>query len=338
MATFNPVSSTPAAQRPIRSRRRWRNLGFVFIALLSVLAAGSLIGFRNDIGAARARALSGSTIVRTDCGLIEYATTGSGDPVLSIHGTGGGWDQGLSLADGLVAHGYRVIAPSRFGYLRTPMAPDASPQKEADQFRCLLDSLGLERVSVISASAGAAPALQFALRYPERVSSLVLLVPGPGGLGNPDPPAGVPPFIFNVVLGSDLPFWVAMKIWPKSMLSIVAVPAALVPTLAPEDRKQLNETIAMLLPVTSRRQGILYDARVQGSTPRFELERITVPTLLVSAEDDLYKTLPTARTAAAAIPGARLIEYQTGGHLLLGRDKELWPEVANFMRAALPIE
>jgi dienelactone hydrolase len=36
-----------------------------------------------------------------------------------IHGTGGGFDQGLLFARRLVDAGYRVIAPSRFGYLRS---------------------------------------------------------------------------------------------------------------------------------------------------------------------------------------------------------------------------
>jgi pimeloyl-ACP methyl ester carboxylesterase len=39
-----------------------------------------------------------------------------------------------------------------------------------------------------------------------------------------------------------------------------------------------------------------------------------VPTLVISARDDLFNTLPAAEFAASAIPNAKLIVYETGGH------------------------
>ena len=62
------------------------------------------------------------------------------------------------------------------------------------------------------------------------------------------------------------------------------------------------------------------------------LERVTTPTLLLSAEDDLYQTLPVARQMAKRIPDATLIEFKTGGHFLAGHAKEIWPQVAAFLR------
>jgi hypothetical protein len=60
------------------------------------------------------------------------AEKGSGIPLLSIHGAGGGYDQGLANAAGFVGAGFRIIAPSRFGYLGTPVPPDISPAAQAD--------------------------------------------------------------------------------------------------------------------------------------------------------------------------------------------------------------
>ncbi len=54
-----------------------------------------------------------------------------GPPLLMVHGSGGGFDQGLDFARTLVPDGYRVIVPSRFGYLRTPLPADASPMAQA---------------------------------------------------------------------------------------------------------------------------------------------------------------------------------------------------------------
>jgi 2-hydroxy-6-oxonona-2,4-dienedioate hydrolase len=97
---------------------------------LSFAIAGALLAgfgvlvyskYSRDIRAARTRISSGSKLVDTPCGPIEYAEAGNGPPVLVIHGAGGGFDQGLELAQPLIDAGFRVIAVSRFGYLRTPM-------------------------------------------------------------------------------------------------------------------------------------------------------------------------------------------------------------------------
>jgi pimeloyl-ACP methyl ester carboxylesterase len=90
--------------------------------------------------------------VQTSCGPIEYATAGNGPPVLVIHGAGGGFDQGLAFGADLAVAGFRVIAMSRFGYLRTPLLADASPAAQADAHASLLDALDVPRASIIGGS------------------------------------------------------------------------------------------------------------------------------------------------------------------------------------------
>ena len=88
--------------------------------------------FQRDIHSARKRISVGSQLVETPCGQIEYGVTGNGSLALVVHGAGGGYDQGLDLAEPLIWSGWRVIAMSRFGYLRTPLPTDASPAGQAD--------------------------------------------------------------------------------------------------------------------------------------------------------------------------------------------------------------
>ena len=94
-----------------------------------------------------------------------------------IHGTGGGFDQGLRFAAALGQRGHRIISPSRFGYLRSDFPVDPSLANQADAFVALLDHLNINRLSVIGGSAGALSATAFALRHPDRCAALVLLVP-----------------------------------------------------------------------------------------------------------------------------------------------------------------
>ena len=96
----------------------------------------------------------GSRVVETDCGPIEYARVGDGYPVLVVHGNAGGFDQGLLLANRTIDPQFQVIAPSRFGYLRSPMPANASVALQADAFACLLDSLAIKRAAVVAYSAG----------------------------------------------------------------------------------------------------------------------------------------------------------------------------------------
>jgi pimeloyl-ACP methyl ester carboxylesterase len=296
-----------------------------------VLAVVTYFTYRRDLAAACARALSASRILETARGPIEYGTLGEGSPVLVLHGTSGGWDQGIASARGLVSHGFQLIAPSRFGYLRTPMPADPSPQAEADTWVTFLDTLKIERLPVIAFSAGAAPAVQLVLRYPDRVSALVLIVPGAGGLCA-EPAVAPPPALLDALYRFDFPMWALMRIAPGIMHRLVAVPASLVRSLMPEDKARLDEAVKMILPVSSRRLGVLNEGKTQGSARQYALDRVSVPTLFISADDDLYRTLPNARHAARLIPHAKLIEFPTGGHLLLGRSHEVWPTVATFLR------
>src|SRR6185437_10724401 len=142
-----------------------RHIGLVACALLALL---SLTGctwlvppYGRDLEAARLRIASGSQVADTRCGPIEYAIQGEGPPLLVVHGADGGFDQGLMIGAPLAKAGYQVIAVSRFGYLRTPLPQDASPEAQADAYACLLDSLGVARADVLGASAGSPSALQF---------------------------------------------------------------------------------------------------------------------------------------------------------------------------------
>jgi pimeloyl-ACP methyl ester carboxylesterase len=151
--------------------------------LLGSALAGVLVGagglatwraFEADLARARARvAAAGSQIADSRHGPVEYAIAGAGTRVLMIHGAGGGFDQGLAIAEPLVARGRQVVAPSRFGYLRSAFPSDPSPENQADAFVDLLDVLEIDRLPVIGVSAGALSAQALAIRHPERCAALV---------------------------------------------------------------------------------------------------------------------------------------------------------------------
>jgi pimeloyl-ACP methyl ester carboxylesterase len=138
---------------------------------------------QRDIHAAQQRIASDEKrkIVETPCGPIEYAVEGpeDGPPLLVVHG---GFDQGLLIGKPLVERGFRVIAPSRFGFLSTPLPPNnnnpVSLSSQADAHACLLDALKIHQVAgVVGVSTGAASLLKFVQRYSNCSKALVIWSP-----------------------------------------------------------------------------------------------------------------------------------------------------------------
>jgi 2-hydroxy-6-oxonona-2,4-dienedioate hydrolase len=319
----------------MRSTSRKFVVGALAIAL--AIAAIILTSYRRDLTKARQRIAEQSQIAPTRCGPIEYAIRGAGPPVLVVHGAGGGFDQGLLMSQRLAEQGFRTIGVSRFGYLGTPMPRDASPEAQADAHVCLLDALKVDQVAVLGASAGAPSSLQLAIRHPERVNALIVLVPaiympGAGGAGT-RVPKGLETII-NTALKWDLPFWLASHMARRSMIRIMlGTPTELVANANARDQAEVDVMLGSILPVRDRRLGLLNETQVTTSLPRYALEEIRVPTLLVSAQDDLYGTYERARYTAGQIPGARFVGYPTGGHLLVGRTDALTAEMVTLLRA-----
>ncbi len=118
-----------------------------------------------------------ATTVSTAQGPVEYCDSGSGLPILYFHGTGITSEVIPTLEAPLLADGFRLVVPNRPGYGRTPLLPDSSTVGCANRAAALLDQLGIDRISVMGSSGGAAFALSFAATHPSRTLSLVLLCP-----------------------------------------------------------------------------------------------------------------------------------------------------------------
>lgn len=305
----------------------------------ALLAGGAVHrSFRVDLRAARERLAGRSRIVATRFGALEYAEEGAGAPVVMVHGTGGGFDQGLEFAAPLAGR-FRVVAPSRFGYLRSAFPDDPSPEHQADAFADLLDALGLDRVAIIGGSAGALSAMQFAIRHPERCSALVAMVPAAYAPGRPpvDPPDPMAAAIIEHALKSDFLFWAGMTLNEDAMIrSLLATDPALVAAAGPGEQARVRAILRHILPVSLRAEGLLNDARLAYDPAPMPLEKIRAPTLALSLEDDRFQTLDAARHIAAVVPGAVLVSYPTGGHVWVGRNEEVFAAVEDFLESATP--
>lgn len=310
----------------------------VLILAVLGLAASVLIGWRfnRDMALATSRAAQGGVLLPTRCGPIEYQEAGSGVPLLVAHGSGGGHDQGMAFAGTLARHGVRVIAMSRFGYLGTPMPADASAATQADAHVCLLDALGIGRAAVMGGSAGGPSALQMAIRHPDRVSALILLVPlayKPAAQADSAPPmpAWVEALMMRMI-GSDFLFWVALHVARDQVIKVVlATPPELLTTASPKERARVNAMLDNILPVSTRVQGLRSDSSVGEHLAPSPLESVHVPTLIVSSRDDGYGTYASAQYTASRIAGAKFVGFDRGGHVWVGHDDEVMAEIPKLL-------
>jgi hypothetical protein len=128
-----PVGTPPSAataRLPWRSSRRQLATA---LGALGLLGAGyTAAAFYRALAAARRRVSSRSELVQTRFGVVEYAIEGRGPALLMIHGTGGGFDQGLSFSASLLRRGVRVVTPSRFGYSRNDFPEDPFSENQAE--------------------------------------------------------------------------------------------------------------------------------------------------------------------------------------------------------------
>ena len=317
----------------------WKLVWGVLAAVITVVLVAALViraRFEADLAVAVKRAAQGSVIVTTRCGPIEVQEAGDGIPLLVIHGSGGGHDQGMAWARPLVQQGVRVIAVSRFGYLRTPRPADASPEAQADAHICLLDALGIAKAAVMGVSAGGPSAMQAAIRHPDRVSALVLVVPiayKPSSVAHSAPPVSDDKDALLLrLLGSDFLFWTTLHVARDPLIRhVLATPPEQVANANNEERARVNDMADRILPVSSRAAGLRDDTRLGKRLGPYALETIRAPTLVVSSRDDGFGTYAAAQYTASRIPGAKFVGFDQGGHLLVGHDAAVRADIVKLL-------
>jgi pimeloyl-ACP methyl ester carboxylesterase len=275
-------------------------------------------------------------VVHTRFGRIEYVDRGEGPVVLVVHGITQGADGGLrELAADIVPAGYRVIVPSRFGYLGSEMPEDATPEMQADAFAALLDAIGVRRVLVLAGSAGSTSALHFAIRHHARTRALLLVsanVPGP------HQSKGMPPrALFRAIFASDPILWLIITYLPGLMSrasQVLRVPGGMRPT--DEDEAKIRRAMDGVLLGKLRVTGEVFDAFVSNpEINQVELAEVPVPTMVLHARDDPGPPYPAAVVMTRQIPCARMVTVNQGGHLMLGRHPAAQHEVEQFLEEFL---
>lgn len=227
-----------------------------------------------------------------DARLWYWDTGGAGDPVVLLHpGTGSGRIWGYQQPV-FARAGYRVIGYSRRGYYRSDPGPTERPGSGAGDFAALLNHLGVGKAHLIGAAAGGGVACEYALSHPDRVRSMILAC----SLGGASDPA------FTALTRALTPEpWMRM---PASFRELGPSYRAAYPAGA-----AVWEALEKAETNTGRvRQGTSREVSWAA------LATLTMPTLLIGGDADLYMPPSQIRNFAQHLPNSEAVIIAECGH------------------------
>ncbi|MFD7612809.1 alpha/beta fold hydrolase [Streptomyces sp. NPDC059828] len=246
---------------------------------------------------------------------LSHDTAGTGDAVVLLHSSVCDrrmWDpQWQDLIDA----GYQVVRCDFRGHGESPVAQQ--PGNDAVDVRELLDQLGIEKAAVVGSSYGGRVALEFAARWPERLSALILLSAGSPFHPSTDELDAFDEQEESLVDADDLHGAVELNVrtW-----------------LGPDADEDTREQVRSM-------QRHAYEVQLAAEEEfdpveaEFELSSVSARTLIVTGEHDMKYFTDVARDLADQITGARLVHLPWGGHLpSLERPQEVSSLLVGFLR------
>ncbi|MEO8935741.1 MAG: alpha/beta fold hydrolase [Burkholderiaceae bacterium] len=251
---------------------------------------------------------------------LAFEETGSGDPLLLLHGLYGSGTNWRRIAKAL-SDRHRVVSVDLRNHGASPWAATMSYAEMAGDVAALIDRLGLERPAILGHSMGGKVAMTLALTDPARVGSLIVVDIAPVSYGD------------------------HFSTYTQAMRGVDAVQA----TSRDEIRRVLLQTIpddriVGFLMTNLVRQGEQYDWRINlmalaasmheiGSFPE-SLAGLTFegPVTVIDGERSDYVSAGDRPRFLAHFPAARFVTIADAGHWLHADQPE--PFIA-AVRAAL---
>lgn len=244
--------------------------------------------------------------------MLKFTDSGSGLPVVLIHGfplCRSMWRPQLAP---LAAAGCRVICPDLPGFGESPpLTGPASMARYADALIALLDALGIDKAVIGGMSMGGYVLLNLAERYPERLLAAMYLVTRAAA---------------DDAAGKEKRTLLAAQVEAGDRLAVAeAFAKVLFAPETPQVRPQLVAEVRQWMAATpaagliggllAMRERVDYIDKLAGLTP---------PALVVGAAEDVAVPPEHARVLAIGLPGAELHIVPSAGHMVNLEQPELF--------------
>ena len=230
-----------------------------------------------------------------------------GPVILHIHGSPGGYDQVFGIGKK-----YKVISPSRPGYLRTPITSGKTPEEQADLYKALLEELDIDSVIVWGTSGGGPSAIEFAIKYPEATRGLISFEALTG------PWLEAKEIDKYFLAASDFSLWFSLKlsgVFGKRNLVSFVVPDISNQNLILRDEvsfKELKKLIWTIWPISMRQAGFSNDAEMFFDL-NLDLQKISSPTIAIHGTKDINVDISHSIKLTEVVKNSKL-------HRIIGAD------------------
>ena len=232
-----------------------------------------------------------------------YEIHGKGEPLVLIHGLGvdcNGW----MLQTPTLSQKYRVVILDNRGVGRTD-APDSvySIAMMADDTAALIDTLGIYKSHILGFSMGGYIAQELALKYPQRVESLILAATA----AKESPKCRQIIYVWLRIVKEDVSLETRFRelfLWCFTDKFF-------------ENDEQVTALVNMCLSKRHQQPPRGFAGQVAACLEASTLNRIgqiAVPTLVLVGKEDLLSPVKLSEELSAGIPNAELTVLEAGGH------------------------
>jgi Predicted hydrolases or acyltransferases (alpha/beta hydrolase superfamily) len=248
---------------------------------------------------------------------VHYKEMGEGEKTfILLHGFGASVYSWREVMDDFSQRG-RVIAYDRpaFGLTERPMPETWTEnpygmEANVELLRGLMDALEIEKAVLVGNSAGGGVSVAFALKYPERVESLILVDPGLGGGRGPQFPEWALPLMRSPQMRHIGPLLVRdiAETGNDTILRAWSDPSKVTDEIIEGYRKPLQ---------SKNWDRALYELTFAPPYPelRPQLPDLKVPAFVIGGEDDRIIRAWYFEAVSKEIPGTQLVLLPKCGHV-----------------------
>ena len=237
---------------------------------------------------------------------VHYNEAGTGDALFFLHGSGPGassWSN-FNRNVGPLSENYRCLLVDQPGYGKTDsvtMTTESRSTVNARAVKELMDTLGIEKASLVGNSMGGGTALAFAVDYPDRLEKMVLMGSGGGGVNifSHQPSEGIKQLNYTFDHPSVEEF--------RKLINIMLYDGSQVPDSLLEQRYEAVKATPGHLEARKNSVNVQRDLSA-------DLPDIKAPALIIHGRNDRVVPLEGSLRLLTALENSRLVVFNHCGH------------------------
>jgi pimeloyl-ACP methyl ester carboxylesterase len=250
-----------------------------------------------------------SSIV-TEQGILHYEYIGRGQPIILLHGWINSWDVWRDCMIALAGTGrYRVYALDFWGFGDSAKGNPSLTSFQINSFVAMvhqfMETLGIVQAPLFGHSMGGTVALQFALRYPERIKQAAVV-------GSP-----ITGRSLNFVLKLSGYSWIAGLAWRYPVIR-----SSIMRMLLARDSKKVRQMISRDVQRTSMESFFRSIGDLRATDLRPHLASLTIPVMGIYGVHDNIVSPDNARLLSCHVQDTQILMMQRSRHFPMTDEPE----------------